>query len=96
MSHDGIDDSVVNIFTILMNLGNSRPNHVILVHVIPKHFVYTNFENGFEVCIDGFFENSSNAKFVDVETGCVTVVKDLGVTKTVYWGPFREKQCRFL
>ncbi len=30
--HDGIDDSVVDVFAVFVYLADGRPNHVVFVH----------------------------------------------------------------
>jgi hypothetical protein len=66
-----------------MDFRYSRPQHVVLVHVIPKHLIDTNFENRFEIWIYRFRQYARDAKLIDVETRSVTIVKDLWMPEAV-------------
>ena len=88
MSHYGIHYRVINVFAVFVDLADGGPDHIVFVHIVPEHFIDADFKDGFEVSIDRFGEDSSNAEFIDVEAGCVAIVEDLGVTKSMDRGPF--------
>ena len=94
MVQNGIRNNLVDLLSILMDLSHRRPDHFILVHIIPKHFIYADFKNGLEIRIDGLVQDASEPKLVDVKTGCVAIVKDLRVTKAMNRRTVRTTMCQ--
>mmetsp|Transcript_29599 Transcript_29599/g.87737 ORF Transcript_29599/g.87737 Transcript_29599/m.87737 type:complete len:275 (+) Transcript_29599:1430-2254(+) len=42
---DRIDDGFVHLLPVLVNFRNHGPHHIILMHIVPEHFVDANFED---------------------------------------------------
>lgn len=83
MRHDCIDDRLVNPLAIFVDFCDSRPNHVVLMHVIPEHLVDTNLKDTLEIGIDWLGKNTSDAKLVDVKTRSMSIVEYLGMSEAM-------------
>lgn len=81
--HDGIRNSFVYLFPVLVNFRNCRPKHVILVHVIPQHLIHTNFKDTFKVSIHRLGQDSRDTELVYVQTRSVTVIEYLRMTQSM-------------
>ena len=93
MIHDYINDGIVDILSIFIDFANRRPEHIIFVHIIPKHFVDADLKDGLEVGVDGFGEYACDAEFVDIKAWRVAVVEYLGMTESVDWWPIQILMC---
>ena len=91
---NGVHDSFVNLLSVFMHLGHRRPKHVILMHIIPQHFIHTHFKDGFKVGIHWFGQDSTDSQLVDVQASRVSIVKNLRMTKTMRWGTTRVPSMR--
>mmetsp|Transcript_2902 Transcript_2902/g.5017 ORF Transcript_2902/g.5017 Transcript_2902/m.5017 type:complete len:234 (-) Transcript_2902:497-1198(-) len=60
MIHDGIRNYVIDLFPVFMNFTDGRPQHVVLVHIIPQHLINSNLKNAFEVCVYRLLQNTSH------------------------------------
>lgn len=78
-----INNGVVDLLTVFMDLPDSRPEHISHQHVIPKHLIYTNLKDRFEVRIDRFVQYTCDTELIDVQTRCVTVIEDLWMTQSM-------------
>ena len=77
MCHDCIDHNLVDSLAIVVNFRDSGPKHVILVHIIPKHFIHPNLKYALKVGIDGFLKDSSDPQLVDIKARSVAIVEYL-------------------
>ena len=82
---DGMDDSLIHLLSVFVHLSDRGPEHVVLVHVVPKHLINAYFENRLEVGVDGLVQDARDSKFVDVQTGRVAVVEYLRMAQSVNW-----------
>jgi hypothetical protein len=53
------------------------------VEIVPEHFVNTNFKYRFKVSVDGFRKDARDAQLVNVKAGCMAIIKDLWMSKTM-------------
>jgi hypothetical protein len=72
------DDDAVSLVT------GARTYHVVLVHVVPQHFVDAHLKDAFKVRIDRLLENAGHAQLVDIEARRVPIIKDLRVSEAVH------------
>ncbi len=69
--HGGVD-----LLAVGVNLLEARPEHFILGHVIPAHFVHTGFKQPLEVGIEWFGDQPGNPQLVGVQGRGMAVVEN--------------------
>jgi hypothetical protein len=84
MVHNGIHHHIMHLFAVLMSFLHRWPQHVVFVHVIPKHFVNSNLVDALKVSIDRFGQDTIDTELVDIEACSMPIVKDLGMTESVW------------
>mmetsp|Transcript_13414 Transcript_13414/g.31937 ORF Transcript_13414/g.31937 Transcript_13414/m.31937 type:complete len:250 (+) Transcript_13414:1785-2534(+) len=84
MSGNDLAHDFVDLLPVLLDLLHGRPDHVILVHVIPKHLVDSNLHDRLHVRVHCVLQHSSHPQLVDVQAGSVSVVKDLWMPQAMH------------
>mmetsp|Transcript_27925 Transcript_27925/g.64938 ORF Transcript_27925/g.64938 Transcript_27925/m.64938 type:complete len:363 (+) Transcript_27925:1692-2780(+) len=79
--------NLVHLLPVLLDLLDSGPHHVILVHVIPQHLVHADLHDGLHVRIHWVLQHSGHPQLIDVQAGRVSIVKDLGMSQAMNGRP---------
>mmetsp|Transcript_15814 Transcript_15814/g.20669 ORF Transcript_15814/g.20669 Transcript_15814/m.20669 type:complete len:200 (-) Transcript_15814:149-748(-) len=64
-----------------MNFPDSWPEHIILMHIIPKHLIHTNFKNTLKVSIYSLIKHTTHTQFIHVQTSRMPIIKNLRMTQ---------------
>ena len=76
MGFDHAAHGAIDLLAVGMHRANLRPEHLVLGHVVPAHFIDAGFEQPFKVDIQRLLDQAGDAQLVDVQRRRMPVVED--------------------